>query len=97
MLQNAYLVAKIGADTAENEQNFADRPSWRPDGPGVRTGDFVLSAARRIDLPRGMPPAVSAQAQRQPMFTIFHISFYNCGVWANVWPVLGCIEAEFCK
>ena len=23
MLQNAYLVAKIGADTAENEQHFA--------------------------------------------------------------------------
>ena len=23
MLQNAYLVAKIGADTAENERNFA--------------------------------------------------------------------------
>ena len=27
MLQNGYLLAKIGADTAENEQNFADRPS----------------------------------------------------------------------
>ena len=24
MLQNAYLLAKIGADTAENEQNFAE-------------------------------------------------------------------------
>ena len=24
MLQNAYLVAKIGADTAENEQHFAE-------------------------------------------------------------------------
>ena len=24
MLQNAYLLAKIGADTAENEQHFAD-------------------------------------------------------------------------
>ena len=24
MLQNAYLVAKIGADTAENERNFAE-------------------------------------------------------------------------
>ena len=27
MLQNAYLVAKIGADTAENERNFAQ--SWQ--------------------------------------------------------------------
>ena len=25
MLQNAYLLAKIGADTAENEQHFANR------------------------------------------------------------------------
>ena len=25
MLQNAYVLAKIGADTAENERNFAKR------------------------------------------------------------------------
>ena len=25
MLQNAYLLAKIGADTAENEQHFAEK------------------------------------------------------------------------
>ena len=25
MLQNAYFLAKIGADTAENEQHFADK------------------------------------------------------------------------
>ena len=25
MLQNAYLIAKIGADTAENEQHFAEK------------------------------------------------------------------------
>ena len=35
MLQNAYFVAKIGADTAENEQHFAEilqklQPCWRP-------------------------------------------------------------------
>ena len=39
MLQNAYFLAKIGADTAENEQHFAEilpktgnypaGPSWR--------------------------------------------------------------------
>ena len=27
MLQNAYLLAKIGADTAENERNFAN--NWQ--------------------------------------------------------------------
>ena len=41
MLQNAYLLAKIGADTAENEQNFAENlpkignhPTG-PSGPGA--------------------------------------------------------------
>ena len=29
MLQNAYFLAKIGADTAENEQHFAEiLPIW---------------------------------------------------------------------
>ena len=30
MLQNAYLLAKIGADTAENEQHFAERKDRDP-------------------------------------------------------------------
>ena len=29
MLSNAYLLAKIGADTAENEQHFAERDEHR--------------------------------------------------------------------
>ena len=31
MLQNAYFLAKIGADTAENEQHFAEilQKNWR--------------------------------------------------------------------
>ena len=37
MLQNAYLLAKIGADTAENEQHFAEilpKIGNYPTGPG---------------------------------------------------------------
>ena len=40
MLQNAYFLAKIGADTAENEQHFAEilpigrRVADRTDGDG---------------------------------------------------------------
>ena len=39
MLQNAYLLAKIGADTAENERKFAEifnfAKNWQlPYGPG---------------------------------------------------------------
>ena len=36
MLQNAYLLAKIGADTAENEQHFAKKlrkTDYYPTGP----------------------------------------------------------------
>ena len=29
MLQNAYFLAKIGADTAENERNFAETSPFR--------------------------------------------------------------------
>ena len=38
MLQNAYLLAKIGADTAENEQHIAENllKNWRDHGRGDR-------------------------------------------------------------
>ena len=43
MLQNTYLLAKIGADTAENERNFAK--NWQlPDAvasPGVAPAEFA--------------------------------------------------------
>ena len=38
MLQNAYFLAKIGADTAENEQHFAEilpKTGNYPTGPGT--------------------------------------------------------------
>ena len=35
MLQNAYFLAKIGADTAENEQHFAEILPIRRPGFGV--------------------------------------------------------------
>ena len=73
MLQNAYLLAKIGADTAENEQHFAEiLPKFGnyPTGPeprGPRPDD--LAAAREdplddlpvafVDRPeQDAPPAV---------------------------------------
>ena len=45
MLQNAYLVAKIGADTAENERNFAEILSKignYPTGPAATRGMLCL-------------------------------------------------------
>ena len=43
MLQNAYLVAKIGADTAENEQQFAE---ILPIPPGARRPRTKVHARR---------------------------------------------------
>ena len=38
MLQNAYFIAKIGADTAENEQHFAEFMPKTGDPPPPKTG-----------------------------------------------------------
>ena len=57
MLQNAYFLAKIGADTAENEQHFAEilpKTGNYPTGPRGR---------RRMD---GLPRARGAADGRVP-------------------------------
>ena len=50
MLQNAYFVAKIGADTAENEQHFAEiLPTDRGHGlhgPCPRSVGWTTSSSR---------------------------------------------------
>ena len=55
MLQNAYFLAKIGADTAENEQHFAEilpKTGNYPTGPVVgkqlRDGAGVLLPVPRL-------------------------------------------------
>ena len=51
MLQNAYFLAKIGADTAENEQHFAEiLPTdalWRP--PPHHSEPQVEEAGEELD------------------------------------------------
>ena len=44
MLQNAYFLAKIGADTAENERNFAEILQKRRDPAGAP------APSRRVEL-----------------------------------------------
>ena len=51
MLQNAYLLAKIGADTAENERNFAK--NWPPAGRRPARGPPADARALRAAL---LPP-----------------------------------------
>ena len=55
MLQNAYFVVKIGADTAENEQHFAEKlpkignyPSTRRGGP--ETGGVLFPSGSSLSL-----------------------------------------------
>ena len=52
MLQNAYFLAKIGADTAENEQHFADilpKTGNYPTGPPGRARSVAAIAAYLSD------------------------------------------------
>ena len=50
MLQNAYFLAKIGADTAENEQHFAEilpKIGNYPTGPGATSSSCPRPQAAR--------------------------------------------------
>ena len=54
MLQNAYLVAKIGADTAENGQHSAE--IWPTDAHGCPSLPLLpLGLREQHDLPGGCP------------------------------------------
>ena len=58
MLKNAYFLAKIGADTAENERNFAKNlqlPYGSPRGSGgLRSTRYARSGHRASDQPPGL-------------------------------------------
>ena len=60
MLQNAYVLAKIGAHTAENEQHFAEnlpKIGNYPTGPGFRFEGRAAVDGRRVRVhgPRELP------------------------------------------
>ena len=64
MLQNAYLVAKIGADTAENEQHFAE---ILPIGRRVADRSSSKEAATAV---RARMGAATRCAQLPPMVVL---------------------------
>ena len=66
MLQNAYFVAKIGADTAENEQHSADET------PAARR--FVGRHAARAAL-RGKADFVAAWFEQQGVTSVQWVGF----------------------
>jgi len=64
MLQNAYLLAKIGADTAENEQHFAEiwpKTGNYPHDPAGRSSSFGSTEGRRTS--SGEPSALERLVQ----------------------------------
>ena len=67
MLQNAYLLAKIGADTAENEQHFAEilpKIGNYPTGPRSRLWNALIPSWTRPGSPRRRRPRFSSPNRR---------------------------------
>ena len=65
MLQNAYFLAKIGADTAENERNFAGiLPIGRckPDASGPRDGLELHRVDHATNAKHDIAPEVPSRA-----------------------------------
>ena len=53
MLKNAYLLAKIGADTAENEQHFAEILPIGSRGPSGREPEWSLTQIVQVPVIAG--------------------------------------------
>ena len=61
MLQNAYFLAKIGADTAENEQHFAE---ILPIGRRVADGGLRRRGRSASPPPRGSAASATSRSSR---------------------------------
>ena len=110
MLQNTYFLAKIGADTAENEQHFAEilpktgRPAARRPGLELEEPSAGMASNSR-------PSQVSALATSGPRWTDCAATAGPRGSLAKLAKlanfakflqifgglVLGCIKTKFCK
>ena len=74
MLQNAYFLAKIGADTAENEQDFAENLP--------KIGNYPTGPPRCARLPTGGPSwSAAAPARLCPRAAPFAASALTFDVW----------------
>ena len=100
MLKNAYLLEKIGADTAENERNFAKQLAttllpypllpilpYPPTVHCIRIGTSVSTTRTwRTTRCSGHPCFVLDAGVRH--LTTFFVAFERrCRVWFNVWRV----------
>ena len=90
MLQNAYLLAKIGVDTAENERNFAN--NWRE---RLVDRDARLAPRVRSGEPGGPAAAASGVVFLRPGRWGSRVGRRSAGKANFGGLVLGCIEANF--
>ena len=81
MLQNAYLLAKIGADTAENEQHFAEILP--------KIGNYPTGSRWRPRAAPGAPRGLGPRTRR-----VVASFWQNFG---KMLIVFGCIGTDFCK
>ena len=96
MLQNAYLFAKIGADTAENEQHLSEILPKIGNYPQCSHADedkdlrdlFRDPALRTAGSARGAPDGAAPAASKMHFSKILQI-------FGGL--VLGCIKTKFCK
>ena len=103
MLQNAYFLAKIGADTAENEQHFAEILPI-----GRRVADRRGAHPERGTAPAGSRGAASRLDRWSHRLGIriaklaTLAKFENCQFFCKILQIfgglfLGCIKTKFCK
>ena len=91
MLQNAYFLAKIGADTTENEQHFAEiLPIGLVGEARGRRAFQILDTKKQGHMSRDEMDTVPAAAppERTKISNILQI-------FSGL--VLGCIKTKFCK
>ena len=93
MLQNAYLLAKIGADTAENEQHFAEISSaWTDRRPGrglpllFRHAGDTGSRLRHLAKSCRIFSRIFAENEPRPVFCIDQGS--RDLIWERFYPFL---------
>ena len=101
MLQNAYFLAKIGADTAENEQHFAEILP--------KTGNYPERRAAARGALQGLLPELGAACRDRSgglelllvgayVFSNSELYWQICKIWQIFSGLVpGCIKTKFCK
>ena len=107
MLQNAYFLAKIGADTAENEQHFAE--ILPTDALWITLTFASLVVPRRHGVVLAAVPEPGGRRERHAELLEAHqdvpvrsgaAAGRRCVGWQNLCKMLlvfGCIGSDFCN